>query len=452
MLTRNVDRRAITPRTDVSVTASCVAFVVHIGQRSFLAMRTTIIRTTITLSLALSFLASLASGQTLTIGTNYTTSPNSSDSNAGPTRTDIDLTNPATATGSVTTVKFYWSQAGCSNAVKIKFFRRSGSSLTLTAERGPLTPSFNDSTVTLSPAVPVLQGDLIGIARVAACGNPATFFGTPSAGYLQYASDVTGTVDFAAGVFSSSQLLLYGFGVATESVARVIPAVASTAGSFGSNFKTAVQLFNPAATGPNLTGNLVFHPAGASGSPGDPLLPYSLAPGALLYISDVVAAVGRSGLGSIDIIVPAGQSAPLAVTRVYNDGGALGTSGFTEELIDPTTSNRVLTTGTSGFILTPPDISKARLNIGVRSLASGAMLTARLKDSTGTVLATVTKMYQPNWFEQTTSDLFFGVAVGSNQVVQISVSNGSAIIYGSTNDNITSDPSVQFMTIVPPVM
>src|SRR5258708_5919498 len=246
-------------------------------------------KTITTLSLTLLFLASLASGQTLTLGTSFSGSPNSSDSNIGPTRTDIDLTNPATATGNVTSVHYYWSQAGCSNAVKIKFFRRSGNSLTMTAERGPLTPSTNDSTITLSPSVPVLQGDLIAIARVAACGNAAATFGITSGGYLQYASDVTGTVDFTAGSFSGSPLFLSGSGTATESVARVITAVGSTMGGFGSNFKTAVQLFNTASSGSSITGNLVFHPAGASGGPGDPVLPYSIAPGAVLYYADVAS-------------------------------------------------------------------------------------------------------------------------------------------------------------------
>src|SRR5260221_6601507 len=80
----------------------------------------------------------LAFGQTLTVGVDVTT-PNSSDSAIAATRTDISLNNPATATGTVASVKVYWSALGCANAFKVKFFRRVGDTLTLTAERGPFT-------------------------------------------------------------------------------------------------------------------------------------------------------------------------------------------------------------------------------------------------------------------------------------------------------------------------
>src|SRR5258706_13540602 len=120
--------------------------------------------------------------QALTIGPGFGGSPNSSDSATGPVRTDIDLVAPASATGSVTSVHVYWSSSGCTNAMKIKFFHRSGNTLTMTAERGPFTPTGGDNTIAMSPVVPVQQGALIGVARVANCGNAGTFFGFPSAG------------------------------------------------------------------------------------------------------------------------------------------------------------------------------------------------------------------------------------------------------------------------------
>ena len=69
-------------------------------------------------------------GITLTVG-NELTSPNASDGNIGATRTDIDLVHPATHSGSVSSAKLYWSSSGCSNAFKIKFFRRVGDTLTI---------------------------------------------------------------------------------------------------------------------------------------------------------------------------------------------------------------------------------------------------------------------------------------------------------------------------------
>ena len=56
--------------------------------------------------------APLLFGETLTMGVDITT-PNASDNPVATTRTDISLDNPASATGSVTSVKIPWSNSGC---------------------------------------------------------------------------------------------------------------------------------------------------------------------------------------------------------------------------------------------------------------------------------------------------------------------------------------------------
>jgi hypothetical protein len=38
---------------------------------------------------------------------------------------------------------------------------------------------------------------------------------------------------------------------------------------------------------------------------------------------------------------------------------------------------------------------------------------------------------------------------GANLKVRITVSSGSAIVYGATTGNVTNDPSVQFATAIP---
>jgi hypothetical protein len=381
----------------------------------------------------------------LTIGAPFSGAPNASDSNIAAVRTDVDLTGPASGTGTVTSVHVYWSQSGCSNAIKIKFFRRSGNTLTMTAERGPFSSAGADNTFAMSPAVAVQQGDLIGVARVAACGNPGTFFGFTSAGHVEFASDVTGSVDLATGV-TGAPLALSGSGpAATEQVRGYIPVVGSTAGGLGSNFKTSMQLLfgAPTSTG-SITGRLVFHPAGASGSSSDPSLSYTVAAGQVVTFPDVVAAFGRSGLGSVDLIAAPSATKPVIITRVFNDAGALGSAGLTEEVIDPTDA-RVIPAGFTGFLVTPVDPTKTRFNIGVRTFFSGATITAVLRDTNGTALKTVSKTYLPNFFEQVDSTSFFaGTVVGPNQSISITVGGGSALVYGSTTDNITNDPNIQF--------
>jgi hypothetical protein len=256
---------------------------------------------------------------------------------------------------------------------------------------------------------------------------------------------VTTSVDLFAGT-TGAPLALSGSGpAATEQVRGYIPVVGSTAGGLGSNFKTSMQLLfgAPTSTG-SITGKLVFHPAGATGSSSDPSLSYTIAAGQVVTFPDVVAAFGRSGLGSVDLIAAPSATKPVIITRVFYDAVALCSAGLTEEVIDPT-DPRVIPAGFTGFLVTPVDPTKTRFNIGVRTYFSGATITAVLRDTNGTVLKSVTTTFLPNFFAQTDSTAFLGgTAVGPNQSISITVGSGSATVYGSTTDNITNDPNIQF--------
>ena len=108
----------------------------------------------------------------------------------------------------------------------------------------------------------------------------------------------------------------------------------------------------------------------------------------------------------------------------------------------------LLTRGESGLLVTPIEPGRTRFNIGVRTLSLGATLRATLKDSAGSTLITTTRTYAPNWFEQIDATTFLGTAIAGNQSIQIEASAGSAIVYGSTTDNTTNDPAVQFMHVI----
>lgn len=387
-------------------------------------------------------------GVTLTVGNDFS-SPNASDGNVGAIRTDIDLVHPATHTGSVSSARLYWSSSSCTNAFKIKFFRRVGETLTMTAERGPFTPTANIYTATLSPAVSVHQGDLIGVSRVASCGNAGAITGFPSEGYLQYTGDVTGSVTMAsAAMHQGGVLALSASGTATEWMARVIPIVGSAPGAFGSYFKTEMQFFNPQTSG-SMTMKVVFHPSGIAGSTADTTRLVMLEPGEVFSTADVVAAMGQTGTGSLDISVPSGQSVPVILTRVYNDAGAAGTSSLTEEAIPVSTDvaiqTNLLARGVTGFLVTPRDPERTRFNIGVRTLYSGATIQVTLRNSAGVVVRSVTRSFTANYFAQTDAASFVGGPIAGDESIQITISSGSAIVYGSTTDNTTNDPAIQFV-------
>jgi hypothetical protein len=358
--------------------------------------------------------------------------------------TAVDLSFPSTGTGTMTSATFVWSSVPCAGTVKIKFFRRSGDALAFIAERGPFDATSNTQTVALTPAVSVQTGDLIGIARVASCGSPAGLSPGAANGLVAFSGDIATNVSVSSGTLApNTTLAVMANGPGTIPPATnpvgIVPVVISGAGLSGSVFRAAVQLYNPNAT--LITGQLVFHPQGVSASGSDPALPYSINAGQTQFLGDILAVLGLSGIGSLDVVATTG-AAPVVSVRVYNDGGAAGTNGFTEDALK---TSEALSAGARAVLIGPFDTLLFRYNVGVRTLSGGAFLNITVRDSAGLVLRTLTKNYPPNYFEQKDVATFLGgLPLASNQSITIDVVSGSLFIYGATADNRTNDPAVNF--------
>jgi hypothetical protein len=252
-------------------------------------------------------------------------------------------------------------------------------------------------------------------------------------------------------VFAAVLVALYAASaLGIEVVARVIPVVGSTPGNFGSFFRTGLQLRN--GGGSDLTGRFVFHPSGRAAQASDPSLAFSLESDETVSWSDVVDAMGITGLGTLDMMLPPASSSPVVVSRVFNDAGAAGTSGFTEEAVDPTArgaGSPVLTGGTIGILVAPADLTHFRFNIGVRTLSSGVGFTMWLRRASGATVHGELRSYDPNFFEQVSAQEFLGVPLEADDSIEITVERGSVIIYGATTDNTTNDSSLQYARVVP---
>jgi hypothetical protein len=228
-------------------------------------------------------------------------------------------------------------------------------------------------------------------------------------------------------------------------LARVIPAAASTAGAGGSYFKTSVQLFNP--YGVTVTGRFVFHPAGTPGTAADPSMDVAIEPLETASYPDVMEAMGITGLGTLDLLVPSPSNSPVVVARVYDDAGLDGTSGFTQEAVSPNDNGpggSVLASGTGGHLILPADTDAFRYNIGIRTLSTSASIQFTVRDAAGAFIRTSSKLLGPNSFVQSEASQMLGVALPAGGVVRVSLSGGSAIVYGATIDNVTQDSSIQF--------
>src|SRR5664279_909215 len=105
--------------------------------------------------------------------------------------------------------------------------------------------------------------------------------------------------------------------------------------------------------------------------------------------------MGQSGLGSLDVVSTSGPP-PLVVSRVFNDAGAQGTSGLTEDAVDFAGG---LQAGDYAILLVPPDLTQQRLNIGIRTLTRGAVLTVSATTATaGFSKPDFIKSYPATWF------------------------------------------------------
>lgn len=362
----------------------------------------------------------------------------------------VDLTRGATTTANYTNATIFWTGGNggnCSAAFTLKFYRPGllGTGLTFLEERGPFDSQPGLIDVTLSPPVALQTGDVIGVAEIAPahCGGVAILASGDGVHTARYLGDIgTASVTICDDITAvlSQTIGLVARTDGTEVRVGIVTGVGSVHGAAGSNFKTAMQLVNPGL--PTIQGHLIFHPAGKAASANDPSIPYSIPGEQMVNFPDVVAAIGQSGLGSIDVKASSSY-APLVVTRVFNDGGAAGTAGFTEPLVRAG-DEFVLNSPGQAWLVAPADLAQYRWNIGIRTLAGGANLKVKVFSATGTLKKTLSVTYSSEQFDQkAASDFLGGVALSANDIVLIEALFGKAIIYGVSVDNTTNDTSLQ---------
>ena len=361
----------------------------------------------------------------------------------------IDLVHPATSAGSFTNATVFWvSGAGnpCSAAFTLKFYRpdQSLTHLTFLDERGPFDAHDGLIDVTFSPPVALEAGDLIAVTELApdTCGDVAIITAGPGEHTFAFFGD-SGTSSISLcdteGTFVPQTIGLIARTNGTEVRAGIVTGAGSVHGAAGLTAKTSMQLVNTGNA--SIQGRLVFHPIGHSASPADPSIPYALPAFGVTAFSDVVDALGAAGLGSIDVIADSSY-VPLVLTRVFNDGGAAGTAGFTEPLVRPG-DQYVLDPLHTAYLVVPSDLTKYRMNVGLRTLSEGADIVIGLVRG-GHTLTSVEVNYPPDEFDQKAAQDFLpGFALQPNDVIAIQVAGGKAIVFGVTVDNTTNDGSFQ---------
>src|SRR5205814_447396 len=168
---------------------------------------------------------------------------------------------------------------------------------------------------------------------------------------------------------------------------------------------------------------------------------FNLATNQTISYPDIAASFGQSGIGSIDVITTGVP--PLVTARIFNDLGAAGTSGFSEDAVAPADAAQ----GSQLIYLhMPTDVTNFRMNVGVRTLGAPVTMSVARVSASGGFIATpnVIKTYPANFFEQKSALEFAGLsALSSDGILRIQVSAGKAIIYASITDNRTNDSSIE---------
>lgn len=219
--------------------------------------------------------------------------------------------------------------------------------------------------------------------------------------------------------------------VSPKAADAIIPVVGSTHGQSNAHFKTELQMTNTADI--TCSGWLIYRPAGL-------VRRYELAAFATTSFADVIGEMGGSGLGSLDVLADGG-TLPTIVARAYDDQ-VTGTTGVSVPAIP---IDEVLQTNERGMLIAPRDPARYRFNVGVRALEDGATLDIIVRSANGATLHARELVYEAHEFRQNTGNAFAGIALQSDDSIEVRIVAGSAIVYATTVDNVTNDGVIQVL-------
>jgi hypothetical protein len=366
-----------------------------------------------------------------------------------PNVTFVDLSSPATADGTVNSATVRWQvfpNQVCAGSFFIRLYRPTFSlpgAFQHVATRGPFDSKNGTFTVPLAP-LEVKAGDFLGISQTRASSECGGVQMTSGSGRLQSAyfkrSDTNG-FDLRESTLRRGNVPSVRASVNGLVLEGTLAGAGSAAGSGGSYFRTSLQLSNADTTNTiTIKGSIVFHPAGKAVAPSDPRMTFEIPPGRSLFYEDVVNAMGQAGLGSIDILTQS-SPAPYVSARVFNDQGAAGTYGFSEDFVPPLFTLQFSDIGHAAIA----DPASFRTNVGIRTLAPDTVINFQYRSREGAVLGNVNRTYATEFFEQIPlSAIFPGVTLTAGRLT-VRPSTGSTIVYVSTTDNRTNDSNVEIV-------
>lgn len=216
----------------------------------------------------------------------------------------------------------------------------------------------------------------------------------------------------------------------TASGRYVLPVAGSGAGNFDSFFATGLQVHNP-GTDP-LQATLRFIPGNVEKT-------ITVEPRATLAMADVVAAMGTSGFGSLELTTSA-NVAPVVLARIYS----IDDDGQTSLMTDLVPFEEALRENEEALVVAPHDPDASRFNIGLRTFDEGVHATATVRDPDGRIVGVIALLFPANTFIQQNARDLLGPIFTGDESVTFRIEDGSAVIYGVWTNNVTQDPALQY--------
>ena len=172
-----------------------------------------------------------------------------------------------------------------------------------------------------------------------------------------------------------------------------------------------------------IVGQVVFHAQGVPAGAGDPTLPYSIAPNKTLVLDDVVASLGATGAGSIDVLATSGGFPEVHAVNIET------TSTFPGSVVPVPPAAAAFATGDRVLLTAPGNLQRETFGFVVRTFGAGASFTVTTRDAAGAVVATTPLSYGANTMEQVAATTFTGGAtLTPSQSYDISMTAGNALI------------------------
>ncbi|RMF87365.1 MAG: hypothetical protein D6739_01845 [Nitrospirae bacterium] len=212
-----------------------------------------------------------------------------------------------------------------------------------------------------------------------------------------------------------------------------VPAAARGAGATGT-WVTDVFVYNPGTTSTAVS--LYWLPRDTDNTGAAPVS-FTVAPGQTLALEDVISTVFGLSSGAGAIRVTAGSTV-VVTSRIYNTGGATGTFGQGFEGVP---ASAAITAGGSTDIVGLAQNASFTTNLfAVNTGTTQATVTFELRDAGGATLASRSYQLPPlAAFYRKITDL--GGPNFDRGTVHATVTQGSAIVVGSTIDIASGDPT-----------